>query len=248
MTNARSQAYAQLEEFVRKHQDGPLNLPNPGTALVVVDMQRYFLRADSPLARLLETRFSGFTAHMMASLEREVVPNVGKLVHGFRALHLPIFWTALASAKADGSDLNCRLQATNKAAISAGLPAAVPHRDDPWSGFTEALAPVEGETLLYKTTYGTFASTNLEQLLRRRSLNALVVCGVVTNICVEATAREAVDRNFDVTVASNACSAYLPEVQETHLLSFQAPYGEVRTVDAILRALGIGEAAPQPQS
>jgi nicotinamidase-related amidase len=61
--------------------------------------------------------------------------------------------------------------------------------------------------------------------------------GVVTNVCVETTARDAADRGHDVVLLDDGCAAFSPEIRAATLLSFQGPFGRVRTTDEVLALL-----------
>ena len=94
-----------------------------------------------------------------------------------------------------------------------------------------------------KTTYGTFTSTGLDHALRSMGVDSLVVGGVVTNVCVETTARDAADRGYEVVLVEDGCAAYSPEIHDATLLSFQGPFGRVRTTDEVLALLKAGDAS-----
>jgi biuret amidohydrolase len=64
-----------------------------------------------------------------------------------------------------------------------------------------------------------------------------VIGGVVTNVCVETTARDAADRGYNVVLLDDGCAAFSPEIHESTLLSFQGPFGRVRTSDEVLALL-----------
>jgi nicotinamidase-related amidase len=100
-----------------------------------------------------------------------------------------------------------------------------------------ALEPRPGELVVNKTTYGTFTSTGLDHALRSLGITSLVVGGVVTNVCVETTARDAADRGYEVVLLDDGCAAFSPEAHEATLLSFQGPFGRVRTTDEVLAVL-----------
>ena len=59
----------------------------------------------------------------------------------------------------------------------------------------------------------TFASTNLDFILRSRGIKTLVVAGFLTNCCVESTARTGYERGFNI-VALSDCSATLSEEEQ----------------------------------
>ena len=70
----------------------------------------------------------------------------------------------------------------------------------------ESVAPQDGETVISKEHPNSFRDTVLEDELRKAGVDALVVCGMMTSMCVDATVRAAVDLGFDTTVAHDACA------------------------------------------
>jgi nicotinamidase-related amidase len=121
--------------------------------------------------------------------------------------------------------------------------AVIPPRADAWARIVSALEPRPDELVVNKTTYGTFNSTGLDHALRSLGITSLVVGGVVTNVCVETTARDAADRGYDVVVLDDGSAAFSPEIHEATLLSFQGPFGRVRTSDEVLALLEAGAPA-----
>lgn len=80
--------------------------------------------------------------------------------------------------------------------------------------FVEPLRPVAGEAIVPKARYSGFAGTHLEQLLRARGVTTIILVGVNTNVCVEATLRDAYHREFfammipDATLQAGADSIF----------------------------------------
>jgi nicotinamidase-related amidase len=68
------------------------------------------------------------------------------------------------------------------------------------------VAPLEGEMVITKAHPNSFRDTVLEEELRAVGADSLVVCGMMTSMCVDATVRAAVDLGFDTTVVHNACA------------------------------------------
>ena len=65
----------------------------------------------------------------------------------------------------------------------------------------------EGEPVLEKTAPNGFVGTALEDEVRSRGIDELVVAGMMSSMCVDATARAAVDLGFSVTVVHDGCAA-----------------------------------------
>ena len=70
-----------------------------------------------------------------------------------------------------------------------------------------AVAPVDGELVLEKESPNSFLDTTLEEELRRRGNDDLVIAGMMSSMCVDATVRAAGDLGFSPTVVHDACAA-----------------------------------------
>jgi len=108
-----------------------------------------------------------------------------------------------------------------------------------------------GEIVVDKFTFGAFASTELEEQLRERGVTRILLCGVLTNVCVFATAVQAVDRFFRVCLVEDACAAFKDEWHQKAVSLISEPqvdprahhkcnglyFGEIATTDAVRAAL-----------
>jgi nicotinamidase-related amidase len=70
----------------------------------------------------------------------------------------------------------------------------------------DRVAPANGERVIQKANPNSFLETPLEDELRARGVEQVVVCGMMTSMCVDATVRAAVDLGFEATVAHDACA------------------------------------------
>lgn len=111
--------------------------------------------------------------------------------------------------------------------------------------------PLPGEIVVDKWTFGAFASTPLEEELRARGVNRILLCGVLTNVCVYATAVQAVDRFIRVCLVHDACGAFDQDWHDTavrvleeaqarkgHNSQVGLYFGEVTSVKDVEDALG----------
>lgn len=74
-------------------------------------------------------------------------------------------------------------------------------------GMTAPLAPAGNEPVMTKHRANAFLGTNLKSVLKERGIRALTVCGMMTNNCVDATVRAAVDMGYACTLVHDACAA-----------------------------------------
>jgi nicotinamidase-related amidase len=69
-----------------------------------------------------------------------------------------------------------------------------------------SVAPLAGETIIIKHFPNSFRETNLQEYLNGLGVDRLVLCGMMTHMCVEAGTRAAVDFGFPVLLAADACA------------------------------------------
>lgn len=70
----------------------------------------------------------------------------------------------------------------------------------------ESVRPAEGEPVIQKAYPNGFLDTDLEAQLRAAGTESVVVCGMMTSMCVDATVRAAADLGFECTVVPEACA------------------------------------------
>ncbi|GAB4545040.1 MAG: cysteine hydrolase family protein [Anaerolineales bacterium] len=131
--------------------------------------------------------------------------------------------------------------------ISLKPDAAFFIRGDEGSDIHDAVAHFEGEPIVYKHYPNAFRETNLLELLNGWGVERVVVCGMMTHMCVDATARAAADFGFKVIVAEDACATRDLQYGETlipaeyahkaFLAAFKS-YGEVMKTEEVLALLG----------
>ncbi len=79
------------------------------------------------------------------------------------------------------------------------------------------VAPMEGETVILKHFPNSFRETELLEKLRSAGVEKLVVAGMMTLMCIDATVRAAFDLGFEVTVLHDACAARPLEFNGLHI-------------------------------
>ena len=107
------------------------------------------------------------------------------------------------------------LDALINRARASGTPLVyVRHNDDylkanpPLWEIAPEIAPKEGEPIVDKTFRDSFRETNLDDVLTRLGVKHLVLCGMQTEFCVDATTREAERRGYRVTLVEDGHATY----------------------------------------
>ena len=107
----------------------------------------------------------------------------------------------------------------------------------------DSVAHFEGEPLVQKHYPNAFRETNLFELLKGWGIERVVVTGMMTHMCVDATARAAADLGFDVIVAGDACATRdltyggttVPaELVHKAFLAALESYGQVMTAEQVI--------------
>ncbi|NHN89557.1 cysteine hydrolase family protein [Acetobacter conturbans] len=83
-----------------------------------------------------------------------------------------------------------------------------------FTDFIPELDPQPGDIIVTKRTWGAFASTDLEARLKARGVTQVVITGVATGTGVEATARQAYEAGFNVTLAVDAMTDPRPDAHD----------------------------------
>ena len=110
----------------------------------------------------------------------------------------------------------------------------------------DSVAHFEGEPIVYKHEPNSFLNTNLLELLRGWEIERVVIAGMMTHMCVDATARAASDLGFQVIVAEDACATRDLKYGDTTIpaehvhkafLAALKSYGKVMKSDEIIALL-----------
>ncbi len=150
-------------------------------ALLVHDMQRYFLDAFAPGGELVP----------------ELLTNIGTLLDRCRSNGVPRIFTAQPGSQ------NEQDRGLLRDLWGEGL------RDDPaHSAIVEELAPGPGEVVLTKWRYSAFVRTDLEERMRELGRDQLIICGVYAHIGVLMTACDAFMRDIQAFVVADAVADF----------------------------------------
>jgi ureidoacrylate peracid hydrolase len=219
--------------ILRAKNEGPIELDPSRTALIIVDMQRYFTQPSFPFTDVFEKISPGVCSGYLRRIREIVIPSIQRLLAHFRERGSPIVFTAIGSGAKDGNDLPCWLRSFDDVGLTIlGSRLWPPIGDASWE-IDEALEPWPDEIVLNKLSAGTFATTDLERQLRDRGVEYIVVTGVATDVCVSTTAREAADRNFKVVVVSDACTTFSEQLHQTNIETLHV-FGWVRRTQDLI--------------
>ena len=227
--------HERLQEMVRQKDRAPLRLEPGKSALLIIDVQRYFARPDYPFGQVFEKLAPGSVEGYYQRVGASVLPNIERLQQCFRSKQIPVIFCGAGCYLPDGRDLPEWMRDFDLLALQLlGCRVSPPVGDSSWQ-FEDSIAPMPGELVLNKSSSGPLASTKLDQILHNLGITSLVVCGLTTAVCVTQTARELADRGFRVLVVEDACTELSEEMHRGALFAFSYVFGRVKTTDETIR-------------
>ena len=130
-------------------------------------------------------------------------------------------------------------------ATDAHLPGIDPEFDV-WGKHAEAgswgaeiideLKPKKSDFRVFKRKYSAFQGTDLDQLLREKSVHTVILCGVVTDICIQHTAADAFFKGYKIIVPKDCVEAVDAPTQEAAIRFMRKAYGpEITTSKELLK-------------
>jgi nicotinamidase-related amidase len=170
-----------------------------GYALLVVDMQNGFCHPDGSFSKIGR----GLEGAM------EAVANAAIAVEQARAAGVPVVFTRHVYRPGRPDEGAALIANSPELAGVDGLEVTS------WDADVCAeLRCGPDDLIVDKVRFDAFQWTSLEPLLRGLGVTSLMICGVVTNICVETTARSAFMRDFPVILLEDCCAAKTRRLHE----------------------------------
>lgn len=196
-----------------------LPLVAQASALLFIDVQNFSVARDGgEFGALSDEEIAGKYGYYFDRLRTLAIPNMQRLQAGCRAAGVEVMYTVIESLTLDGRDRSLDYKITG---------FNVP-RGHPDGKVIAEIAPGEDEIVLPKSSSSVFVSTHIDYILRNLGVRQLVICGLITDQCVESAVRDACDLGYLVTLVPDACATYS---EERHTRSLDAIRGYCRQVD-----------------
>ena len=219
---------------------GPRQVDTASLAVVVVDMQNDFGEPGGMFDR------AGIDIRPIQAL----VDPIHRVLGAARAAGVPVIYLKMAF-KPDLSDADPDSPTWLKhLPLAAGQPATAPDGTvsrvlirDTWNtDIVDALEPRPEDTVVYKHRYSGFYGTDLEAILRERSVTTLVVVGATTSVCVDSTVRDAVFRDIHCIVLEDCVAEPIAHDtprsnHEATLLTLELLFASIAQADALIASL-----------
>ena len=196
------------------------------TAILFVDVQNYSAEDGGLYAQLSPDKIAAGYGYFFRQMRERAVPNMQRLQSACREAGVEVLFTVIESLTLDGRDMGLDYKIS-------GLFCPKGSRD---AQVLDAIAPKGDEIVIPKTSSSPFISTNVHYVLGNLGINHLVVCGVLTDQCIDSTVRDACDYGYLVTLVTDACAAH-SETQHATSIANNRGYCRQRTTDEMIEEL-----------
>jgi bifunctional isochorismate lyase / aryl carrier protein len=172
-------------------------------ALLVLDVQNYFFQQGSP-------------AYLKDS--GHILPNIRSLLGQAVREQWPVVVTTHRAPESFGNLMERKWRR-----LPEGTECSL---------YTNLNVP-ESAFHISKEYYSAFFRTNLEEYLRRQGVRELVVCGVMTHLCVDTTVRHAFMLGFSPIIVSDACCSKDASYHEGAIRALHHGFADIVTTDQL---------------
>ena len=201
----------------------PFDLLVPArTALVVIDMQNYFMKP-------------GFMGEV--AMARAIVPSINELATGLRASGGHVVWikNSTNDTRDSWSVFHDHLLTPELMRRRYETMSEDHEGHQLWSELD--VRPQDAQ--IVKKRFSAFlpGSSDIDAYLKSLGIDTVLIAGTATNVCCESSARDAMMLNYKVVMISDATATFSDEEHQASLSCFYSLFGDVQTVDEALSFL-----------
>jgi ureidoacrylate peracid hydrolase len=186
-------------------------------ALVVVDMQNDFCDPAGLIHQVY---------HLDVSASSTILPTVCTLIDAAHAAGVPLVFTRMVN---DSGTESAAFR--GRRLVAGGTPVC---RTGTWGAELWQFQPQASDLVIDKHRHSAFFGTDLDLRLRSLDKQSVVLAGVNTNVCVEASARDACAHDYWTIVVSDATGAYTVEEHRAALHNIDTYFGLVTDAAQVL--------------
>lgn len=224
----RTEIFPEVVERVKKRvgREHPFDVLEPRrTALVVIDMQTYFVDPQSPAS---------------VPVAAMIVPGINRLASALRDRGGHVIWVRGTAHDPDGAwsvfnhDLMTPERRERRATLMDGEGFAFWSQND--------IRPEDAQVTKNRFSAFSPGASDIGAQLEARGVDSLLIAGTVTGVCCESSARDAMMLNYKVVMVSDGLAAHSDREHNASLSLFYATFGDVQSVDACIASLDRGKA------
>lgn len=181
-------------------------------ALIIIDMQHDFISKGAPIE---------------CPGGRDIVSNIQKVKKWAKENNIPVFYTQ-EMHRHQKIDYGLELERSEPQHCLEGTPGVE---------IIDELKPEDDDYVIIKRRYSGYYLTDLEILMREFGRKALILTGAATNVCVYATALDAMQRDVRTIVLSDGVAGTTEELHKAFLENIDYVIGDVINTDELIETL-----------
>nr|QNO44136.1 peroxyureidoacrylate/ureidoacrylate amidohydrolase RutB [Methanosarcinales archaeon ANME-2c ERB4]QNO50305.1 peroxyureidoacrylate/ureidoacrylate amidohydrolase RutB [Methanosarcinales archaeon ANME-2c ERB4] len=194
------------------------------TALLLIDMQNNLLHEKGKAAALGVWKFAK---------EAGTIRNTRQMIEIARKNDIPLIYVKFV-LRPDYADI-MGLAQLSLCTLGKFIKEGEICKEGTWGAeYVDELKPGAGDYIVVKRRMDAFYNSDLETLLRGLGRRTLVICGIITNFCLESTVRGAMDRDFDCIVLEDCTASESREMQEFPMKAIFPVIGAVATSEELV--------------
>lgn len=193
-----------------------LTLDAGKTALIVVDVQNEYVHWDGFFGKILGKKIEN---------NRKILRPLRTLIDFCKRRSILVVWVASERTQETNERKKHRIL-NPRFRINPGWMGG-PKKGSWNAEIAEEVRPDGADPLVRKSRHSAFFNTNLDEMLRKRGIDTLLFSGVETNVCVEASLRDAYYRDYDVVLVEDCCASGTPQGHRMGVTNVKNIYGLV---------------------
>jgi nicotinamidase-related amidase len=202
-----------------------LTIDKQKTALLIMDCENDLVHKDGKIAAAM-----GFAAMIE---KNGTLKHIRTVLDAARAAKIPVIYIEIALDLLKPEELPRRGQFFQNLSNIAGTAL----QKGSWGAtIHEEVKPAPGEPVIGKCIISAFARSQLDATLKQRGITDLILTGVATNMVVESTARDAVDRGYSVITVEDGVTSFNQEAHQGSIAMLRM-LGDVASASEVASAL-----------
>jgi len=186
------------------------------TAVIVVDVQNDFCDPKGA------TGLRGFSVQSCA----DMIAPLQRLLDGAHAYGASVIFIQTIHTRWTDSDAWLYRSDDRKRVDTC--------REGTWGAEFFGVAPLANDPVVVKHRYSAFLNTRLETVLHTLRIETLVMTGVATNVCVESTARDGFQRDYNIVFLDDCSATYDRALHDGTLTNMRNHFGTVANADDVV--------------
>ena len=190
------------------------------TALVVIDMQNAFVDPSSSTA---------------VPVAREIVPTINRLAAAVRERGGTVVWVYTTFTHETVTDWSALFDGVYSAAFGESVIASLCEGSDGHALWAE-LDVHAADWKVSKDRFSAFlpGASDLDSRLQQARVDTVIICGTLTNVCCDSSARDAMMRNFHVVMVADGNAALTDADHNASLTALAQTFADVMSSDEVL--------------